>query len=337
VLTTPALESSRELITPLLRKMVHRLDPSMRQVVSYHLGWCDKHGIPTDTNGGKAIRPGLALMGARAAGGTAEAALAGAVSVELVHNFSLVHDDVMDRDAERRHRATVWALWGDATAILAGDAMLSLAHEVLVDIASPHARAADAIIATATRELIRGQALDISFESQHAVSLDECIDMARSKTAALMSASVAIGAVLAGAPVTMTSALAAYGDQLGVVFQLIDDILGIWGRPEITGKSVHSDLRSRKKTLPITWVVEHGGATGRELAAWLNDAAGVTTEDELAEVAALIERGGGRTWAITEAANRAALAQAAIADVGLVPEQAEQLRALARYLIDREA
>jgi geranylgeranyl diphosphate synthase, type I len=334
---TRTLESSRELITPLLRKMVHRLDPGIRLAVSYHLGWSDEHGIPTNTNGGKAVRPGLALMGARAAGAAAETALAGAVAVELVHNFSLVHDDLMDRDAKRRHRATVWALWGDATAILAGDAMLSLAHEVLLDVASPHAGPAGALISTATRELIRGQALDMAFENRHFVSLDECIDMARGKTAALMSASAAIGAVLAGAPVTVTNALAIYGDQLGLMFQLIDDVLGIWGQPEITGKPVYSDLRSRKKTLPVTWVVENGGAAGRELAAWLADNSGVTSEGELAEVAKLVERGGGRTWAIEEAASRAALAEAAVAHAGPAAEPAEQLRALVRYLIDREA
>ena len=114
----------------------------------------------------------------------------------------------MDRDAERRHRPTVWALWGDATAVLAGDAMLSLAHEVLLGrCCSPHAQARGSDDSTGTRELIRGQALDIAFEKRRSVSLDECIDMASGKTAALMSASAAIGAVLAGAPAQVTDAL----------------------------------------------------------------------------------------------------------------------------------
>ena len=260
------LDDARELITPLLRKVVHRLDPSTRLVVSYHLGWCDEHGIPVNTNGGKAIRPAIALLGAQSAGAEPESALPGAVAVELVHNFSLVHDDLMDRDSERRHRATVWAQWDDATAVLAGDAMLSLAHEVLLDVPTPHARAAEMVVAIATRELIRGQALDVAFESRRAVSLDECVAMARGKTGPLMSASAAIGAVLAGAPTVVTDALAAYGDHVGLAFQLVDDLLGIWGRPEITGKPVYSDLRSHKKTLPVTWAIENGGTAGRELA-----------------------------------------------------------------------
>lgn len=327
----------RELITPLLRKMVHRLDPSTRLVVSYHLGWCDKDGVPANTNGGKAIRPSLALLGAAAAGAEPEAALPAAVAVELVHNFSLVHDDVMDGDAERRHRPTVWAQWGAPTAVLAGDAMLSLAHEVLLDLRSPHARTAEAMLAVATRELIRGQTLDIAFESRRAVSLAECIDMVRGKTGALMSVSAAIGAVLTGAPTAMTDALTAYGDHLGVAFQLVDDLLGIWGQPEITGKPVYSDLRSRKKTLPVTWAIENGGAPGRRLAAWLADEPRDATDAELADVAELVEQGGGRAWATREAARRAALADHAVAQAGAVSKPAGQLRALARYLTDRDA
>jgi geranylgeranyl diphosphate synthase, type I len=331
------LERARESITPLMRKMVHRLDPSTRLVVSYHLGWCDKDGAPTNTNGGKAIRPGLALLGAAAAGAEPEAALPAAVAVELVHNFSLVHDDLMDRDTERRHRTTVWAQWGDATAVLAGDAVLSLAHEVLLDLCSPHARAAGTMIAVATRELIRGQALDVAFENRCAVSLDECVEMARAKTGALMAASTAVGAVLTGAPPAVIDALWTYGDHLGLVFQLVDDLLGIWGRPEITGKPVYSDLRSHKKSLPVTWAIENGGTAGRELAAWLAEEVHDPTDADLADVAELVEQGGGRAWAAEEARRRAALAEQAIAHAGASAEPAGQLRAIACYLIDREA
>ena len=182
----------------------------------YHLGWCDEHGCPLNSNGGKAVRPGLVLLAAEASGADAEDALAGAVAVELVHNFSLVHDDLMDRDARRRHRATVWALWGDAVAVLAGDAMLSLAHEVLLDSDSPNAGAAQSVIAIATRELIRGQAADTAFENRSDVSLGECFEMACGKTAALMTASALTGAVLAGARLSVRDALGAYGHHIGL-------------------------------------------------------------------------------------------------------------------------
>ena len=329
------LGRGRELIAPMLAKMVDRLDPDTRLVVSYHLGWCDPHGAPLSGNGGKAVRPALALLGAEAAGADPHAALPGAVAVELVHNFSLVHDDLMDRDAQRRHRATVWAMWGDAVAVLAGDAMLSLAHEVLLDCDSPHASAAGSVIAVATRELIRGQTADLAFESRTDVGLRECVDMARAKTAALMSASAAIGAVLTGSPEPVTDALAAYGDHVGLAFQLVDDLLGIWGRPEITGKPVYSDLRSGKKTLPVTWTIEHGGAAGRQLAEWLADDTSAAGDDELADVAALIERGGGRAWTCEEARRRVALACDAVA--GLAERPVSELRALAHYIVEREA
>jgi len=342
--TLQALGRGRELVKPILRHMVDRLDASTRLVVSYHFGWSDQHGTPVNSNGGKAVRPGLALLGAEASGADPRIALPGAAAVELVHNFSLVHDDLMDRDPMRRHRPTVWALWGDATAVLAGDAMLSLAHEVLADCHSPHARsphanAAATVIAIATRELIRGQVQDTAFEKRSDVTLDECLDMVRGKTGALMSASAEIGAVLAGAPASLTDTLASYGAHLGLAFQLVDDLLGIWGWPEVTGKPVYSDLRSRKKTLPVTWTVENGGTAGCQLAAWLADEtrAAAATDDELGGVARLIERGGGRVWAEEEAVRCVALADEAVAHACIAEGPASELRALARYIVDREA
>lgn len=333
------LGHARELITPMLHAMVDRLDPAIRLVVSYHLGWCDEHGHPLNSNGGKAVRPALALLAAEASGAEPEAALPGAVAVELVHNFSLVHDDLMDRDARRRHRPTVWALWGDAIAVLAGDAMLSLAHEALLDCNSPHASSAQTVIAIATRELIRGQVADTAFENRSDVTLDECLAMAYGKTAALMVASAETGAVLAGAPPSVREALGAYGGHIGLAFQLVDDLLGIWGRPEVTGKPVYSDLRSRKKTLPVTWTIENGGPAGRELAAWLADEARAraATDDELCEIAGLIERGGGRAWASEEAHRRVALGIDALARAGIAPGPASELAALAHNVVDRQA
>jgi geranylgeranyl diphosphate synthase, type I len=177
-ITAETLDRSRGMVAPALRLAVERLDPFTRLVVSYHLGWSDEHGTPTVANPGKTLRPALALLAAEAVTGRPEPGLPGAVAVELVHNFSLLHDDLMDRDTERRHRRTVWAVWGDATAVLAGDALLSLAHEVLTEGESPDGQAAGQALAIATRELIRGQVLDLAFEQRNDVTLDECLDMA---------------------------------------------------------------------------------------------------------------------------------------------------------------
>jgi geranylgeranyl diphosphate synthase, type I len=162
--------------------------------------------------------------------------------------------------------------------------------------------------------------------------------MARGKTAALIAASVVAGAQLAGAPPLVRDALDAYGEHLGLAFQLIDDLLGIWGQPAVTGKPVYSDLRARKKSLPVTWTLENGGSTGRELARWLAGAehAATATEGELRYVAILIERGGGRAWVHEEARRRAALAIEALERAGIPQGPDNQLRALARYIVDRD-
>ncbi|SEP04153.1 polyprenyl synthetase family protein [Amycolatopsis saalfeldensis] len=329
-----SLARCRDTVTPALRAAVERLDESSRAISAYHLGWTDANGVPVQGNGGKAVRPALAVLSAQAAGASPETGVPGAVAVELVHNFSLVHDDLMDGDTERRHRPTVWSLYGAPSAILTGDAMLALAQEVVLDSGSPHAIAAGRLLAETTRRLIHGQFLDVSFEQRDDVTLPECVTMAGGKTGALLSGSAAIGAVLAGAPAAVVGALTRYGEEIGLAFQLVDDVLGIWGDPAVTGKPVFSDLRAHKKSLPITYATGHGGATARELAGWL---AGAETGDEteLARVAGLVESAGGREWAMAEAARRVATAETAIA--GLPAGPRAELIEIARFIVGREA
>ncbi len=331
----PALYRSRETVLPALRAAVATLDPTSRDVAGYHLGWTDADGAPCAGDGGKALRPALALLSAELAGATREVGIPGAVAVELVHNFSLLHDDVMDRDTQRRHRATVWSLWGVPCAILTGDALLVLAQQVLLDSGSRHAPAAGRLLLTATQELIRGQVEDLAFESRTSVAVEECLRMAVGKTGALLSASASIGAVLAGAPRAVVSALAAYGEHLGAAFQLVDDLLGIWGDPTVTGKPVLSDLRSRKKTLPVSWALAADDSSAHELAAWYR---GTTVDEEgLRRAAELVEAGGGRTWAIAEAQRRMEAAERALARVDLPSQPRQNLLALGHFVVDREA
>jgi geranylgeranyl diphosphate synthase type I len=334
VMTGP-LDRRRDLLARGLRAAVERLDPSLRSVAAYHLGWCDRDGTPTEASSGKAIRPALALLAAEAVGGDAEPGLPGAVAVELVHNFSLLHDDLMDRDTQRRHRATVWAVWDDATAVLTGDAMLSLAHEVVDELDSPHAQRASLALARATRELVRGQMLDMTFERRRVVSLEECVDMAGAKTGSLLGVSVAIGALLAGAPDPVADAFGTYGYELGVAFQLVDDLLGIWGAPEQTGKPVFSDLVARKKTLPLVWSLANGGQAGGELAEWLRTDH-EAEEAELRRAADLIARAGGRDWAMAEATRRLGLAEQALGGTGISSEHRQEFADIARFVVERQ-
>ena len=332
----PAADSGSAAVRSALHEAVSRLDDTIRPMAAYHLGWCDEHGRPSAADGGKSIRSRLTLLAARAAGGDERCAIPGAVAVEMVHNFSLVHDDLMDRDATRRHRPTVWAVWGDAMALLVGDAMLTLAHAVLLDTGTPRSITATRIIGTATQELIRGQAADIDFERRDDVSLAECTEMAMGKTAALLAAAAAIGGVLAGADPDTTAALERFGRDVGIAFQLVDDLLGIWGDPEVTGKPVFSDLRARKKTLPVTWAVESGRAEGRALAEWLARP-GEPGQDERAAAAGLVEASGARRWARAEARRRITSATAALETADIGTDQRRELICLANYIVERSA
>jgi geranylgeranyl diphosphate synthase type I len=333
--TAPALDHRRGLVDAALREAVSRLDADTRVIASYHLGWCGTDGRAVTAPSGKAVRPSLVLMAGEALGAEQADLVAGAVAVELVHNFSLIHDDLMDRDTERHHRPTVWSVWGDAMAVLAGDALLSLAHEELDGSRSPYAGAAARALDLATRELIRGQVLDVLFEQRDDVSLAECLDMAAGKTGALLGVSAELGAILAGAPPATVAAFRRYGQEVGLAFQLIDDLLGIWGWPERTGKPVFSDLRSRKKTMPVVWAVQYGGAPGRELGRWL---AGSDEPDDgaLRRAAELVELAGGRAWAKREADDRVGRALVALQGLGLDPSRHDELAALARFVVERD-
>lgn len=331
------LTHARSEFEPAMRAAVARLDPFLGRVTSYHLGWCEPDGTPTTGPAGKALRPGLALLVAEAVGATAEAAVPGAVAVELAHNFTLVHDDVIDRDRERRHRPTVWSVWDDTTAILAGDAMLSLAHEVLAE-AGPHAGAASAALARATREVIRGQALDVAFEGRDDVTLAECLAMEADKTGALLAVSASIGAILAGSPPATVAAFHTFGAELGLAFQIVDDLLGIWGSPTVTGKPVFADLAAAKKTVLVVWSIEQGGDAGADLAAWFatHGSRTVIEPDELERAARLIEKAGGREWATAAADTHVGTALAALDGLGLEEGPHHALVDLAHFVTERK-
>ncbi len=339
------LADARDLTEPALRKAVDTLTPAVRRVVSYQLGWSDAHGAPSAATG-KALRPALALLAGAATRGADEivsgsdpspvqAALPGAVAVELIHNFSLLHDDVMDGDTERRHRPTAWTVFGPAAAILAGDAMLELATQVMLDSPGAWARVAERRVADATQRLIAGQAADLEFEARASVELDECIEMAIGKTAALLSCATAVGAMLAGGSAPVVAALEAYGHHLGLAFQLVDDLLGIWGSPQVTGKPAGNDLRSRKKTLPV--VAALSGATDHSRA--LRSLYGASTplgDAEVARAAGLVDAAGGRRWAANEARRQIGLACAALAAIGVDAAVRVDLVALARFVGERD-
>ncbi|MFE9219691.1 polyprenyl synthetase family protein [Streptomyces lavendulae] len=339
--TLALLERGRTLSTPVLRAAVDRLAAPMDTVAAYHFGWIDAQGNPADGDGGKAVRPALALLSAEAAGASAEVGIPGAVAVELVHNFSLLHDDLMDGDEQRRHRDTVWKVHGSALAILVGDALFALANEVLLELGTVEAGRAARRLTTASRKLIDGQAQDISYEHRERVSVEECLEMEGNKTGALLACAVSIGAVLGGADDRTADKLEEYGYHLGLAFQAVDDLLGIWGDPDATGKQTWSDLRQRKKSLPVVAALAAGGPACEELAQLLaadaksNDFENFS-EEEFAHRASLIEAAGGRQWTADEARRQHAVAIRALDDVNMPQRVRDQLVALADFVVVRK-
>lgn len=338
VMTAPrppgeVLTWGRDLLDDALCAAVRELPASVGRIADFHLGRCDEHGNATHASSGKAVRPTLALLMAEAAGGTYDAALPAAVAVELVHNHSLLHDDVIDGDVLRRHRPTAWAVFGVGPAVLVGDALLTLAFETLGS--STRAREALRVLAAAEQELVAGQMADLAFEARADVSLEECLGMALAKTGALLGCACALGVLSARGDSRQIDHARAFGERLGLAFQLVDDILGIWGDPAVTGKAVHSDIAARKKSLPVVAALSSHTAAGRELAVMYAHSE-LSSAEDVASCAALVTASGGRAWAEAEASRQLALALDELRGVSESGRATGELEALARLVTTRD-
>jgi geranylgeranyl diphosphate synthase, type I len=331
---------SRTIVEPALRAAVNTLPSSMRRIAGYHFGWWNEHGQRDDANGGKVIRPTLVLLSAQAVGGMPAAAVPAAAAVELVHNFSLLHDDVMDGDVTRRHRPTAWSVFGFNAAILAGDALLALALDVLAASGHPAAMNGARMLSAAVQDLVEGQSADLAFEQRAEIELAECLSMAERKTGALMGCACAVGASFGGGSPEQVRYLRGFGEHLGLAFQHVDDLLGIWGDPAVTGKPVYSDLHSRKKSLPVVAALRSGTLTsdataGRELAELYHRDQPLSDTD-LVRAAELIDIAGGRSWSQTQVADQLALAMSDLQSASPTSRAAQELDALARLATDRD-
>jgi geranylgeranyl diphosphate synthase type I len=267
-----------------------------------------------------------------ACGGDPGQARHAGAAVELVHNFSLIHDDVVDRDELRHGRATVWRRWGETNAIVLGDAIHALALAVLVD-GVPDQVAAEAVmrLEIATINLCGGQYRDCAFETSPPVDLTEYLAMVEGKTGALLGVSCALGALCAGADHARVSQMYTFGCQLGVAFQIIDDALGIWGDPQLTGKPAGNDLLRYKQTYPVVFAMTSNTDSGRSLAG-MYASLELSGPASVAQATRLIERTGGRTATQHQASHHVTAAFEA-----LPPDlMTGDLEALARLVTSRK-
>ncbi len=266
------------------------------EIMQYHLGWRDQALQPSTAPAGKRLRPLLCLLGCAAAGGNPLDALPAAAGLELLHNFSLLHDDIEDRSETRRHRPTAWSIWGVPIACNVGDGMFSLAHLAffrLRDRGVP-----ESVVATVLQRFIEmalalteGQYLDMSFEQRLDVSVADYDAMIAGKTGALLGVAPEIGALIGGASVEEAACYRQYGAALGRAFQLQDDILGIWGDEQQTGKSTASDILTKKKTLPVLIAMNHPGVGTTLRALYAGDA---FDEADVGKVLVLLDRAAAR-------------------------------------------
>ncbi len=316
------LARAKSLVEPALDEVTLRLSPELRPVVLHHL-----------SGGGKLVRATLALLSAKAVGAEEQTGLVGALAMELVHNFSLIHDDIIDGDVERRHVPTVWAKFGVGPALIAGDGLLTLAFQILLEDPTAERVKATRALADATQAMIVGQGEDINSEHRASLTVEECLRMEAGKTGALLACASSIGAVLAGADDGAISALSDFGQHLGLAFQAVDDILGVWGDPNVTGKPVGNDLRLRKKTLLISIANSKGfdvfAETGAASEQEMSDA-------QVADAMELLDDCGARYETLEMAESNLDAALSSLQRVPLDASAVAELSAIAHYVIERD-
>jgi geranylgeranyl diphosphate synthase type I len=283
-----------------LKNVIDSCLPSLGNMLRYHMGWQDEHGHPCNIESGKFIRSNLCLLSCQAVGGETSQVMPAAAAVELIHNFSLIHDDIEDASYERHHRPTVWKLWGQSQAINAGDALFTLAYLALLKlkergIADAKIVSSAKMLSVACSDLCEGQYLDVEYENRLDITVEDYLDMADKKTAALLALSTSLGAYLGSEDSKLVDFFHLFGKELGIAYQICDDVLGIWGVEESTGKSA-SDISQRKKTLPVVYGLQSSDGGTRKRLEKLYSQKSIKGED-IKEVTEILDHLGARDYA----------------------------------------
>jgi len=313
---------------------------SLNNVLDYHWGWIDQQGQPRQNTLGKLVRGTLCLVSCRAVGGDYQQALPAAAALELVHTFSLIHDDIEDNSVERHHQPTVWKLWGEAQAINAGDAVYTLSHLTLLQLVK-RGISTDKVIHClkvldgACLELCEGQYLDITYEDRVDISIDDYFNLISKKTGALMAASTCLGALLGMANPALIELFYTIGRELGLAYQIRDDILGIWGLEKSTGKPARDDIIKRKKTLPVVYSFHKAQGRDKKRLLGLYQKP-VIEEPDISRIVEILDALEVRAFSESRANEHYLQALKYIEETNLPPSNLKELKELARFFAERE-
>ncbi len=322
-----------------LKYVVGRASLPLYNMMRYHMGWIDEQGRTDPGTAGKRLRPVLCLLACHALGGPWRQALPVAAAVELVHNFSLIHDDIQDASMERRGRPTVWCIWGQPQAINVGDAMHALALSSLLrleDTGTSHSvmvRAAR-ILGEASLRLSEGQYRDLSYEKNLDVKVDDYLGMISGTTAALFGCSLEIGSIMATDNESTMATMRNFGQALGLTFQVHDDVLSIWGDETTTGKSSASDIQTKKKTLPVIYALENARGTDGELLRHIYQKQTLESED-VEEVMRVLNKLNAREYAQAIGRKHFDEALSALARLDIGSDEKAELEAVAGFVLSR--
>ena len=330
--------SYRDRVRVELKEVIDSCPSVLRNMLRYHMGWQDEDGYSCNGESGKFVRSTLCLLSCQAVGGDTSQAMPAATAIELIHNFSLIHDDIEDSSDERHHRPTVWKLWGPSQAINAGDAMFTLAYVALLKlkergIVDEKITGSTRRLSLACLELCDGQYLDVEYENRLDIAIKDYIDMAAKKTAALFAVSTALGAYLGSADSKVVDLFHMFGQELGIAYQIHDDILGIWGTRTETGKSVN-DISQRKKTLPVVYGLQNSEGNERKRLKKFYAQESVEGEDNT-EIREILDCLGARNYAENLAQQYYHRALAQLEATGLVSSRLAPLKEITNFLLDR--
>lgn len=326
----------RDAIEREVSKALPASDSAIEEMLRFALGWTDE-GMPTL---GKSLRPTLCLLTCESLGGDLDVAMPVAVAVELVHSFSLIHDDIEDGDEMRHHRASLWHEYGRGPAVLAGAALWTVAYETLNraydrGLSAERTLMARKVLNDACREMIEGQHQDLTYELRTDVTLEEYLEMIERKSAALLGASMQLGAIVAGADDEESARFASFGREIGLAFQIRDDILGIWGEGSATGKPVGADIARKKKTLPVVHALQQVVGPDRDVlrSAYAKPE---VDDEEIFQVLDVLQRWNCRYFAQGLAEDYRARAMNVLARTSILPEARRGFDELNSFILERD-